>query len=205
MESIRDRTRRLLAGRQPRLIAGGGLVPAAVLLLLYERAGCEHVLFQVRTQQVLHHRGEIGLPGGRRDPQDDSLLATALRETEEEIGVGPADVEVLGRLDDAATRSTRFSITPFVAAVTREGPYPFRMAEREVQQLLEVPLDHLRDEQSVSWAVNEVDGEAVAERSFRYGEHLIWGATARIIGQYLDLLNLDLPPGADDAQGATGR
>ncbi len=65
----------------------GGHMPAAVLLLLYERDGQEHLLFQVRSQQVEHHKGEISLPGGGRDPEDESLLDTALRETDEEIGV----------------------------------------------------------------------------------------------------------------------
>ena len=196
MDTVRALSRRFLAAHQPVLIAGHGRTSAAVLLLLYERDGEEHILFQVRTQTVLHHKGEIGLPGGARDHEDGSLLATALRETHEEIGVGPSHVEVFGRLDDVPTRSSNYLIAPFVGAITRPGRYPFRTARREVHELLEVPLALLRSEEAVSWSVDEQDGEAVAERTFRYGEHLIWGATARIVGQYLDLLAQALAPRA---------
>ena len=194
MTDVRAVSRRLLAERRPASIAGRGRWPAAVLLLLYERDDEEHVLFQVRTQRVLHHRGEISLPGGAREAGDESLLATALRETEEEIGVSPSHVEVFGRLDEVATISSNYLIEPFAGAITRRGSYPFRCDEREVQELLEVPLAQLRGQRAGSWSVREL----IPERSFRYGEHLIWGVTARIVGQWLDLLAEagDPPPGA---------
>jgi 8-oxo-dGTP pyrophosphatase MutT (NUDIX family) len=187
-EDVRALSRALLAAHEPTLIGDEGRKRAAVLLLLYEREGQEHVLFQVRTQQVEHHKGEISLPGGASDPRDGSLRATALRETHEEIGVAPAHVEIFGRLDDVATRSSNYAIAPFVGAITEPGVYPFRTAPREVSQLLEVPLAHLRSDDAIEWEVREDEGEALAERSFRFGEHLIWGATARVVGQYVDLL-----------------
>ena len=187
-QDIRALSRALLAAHEPTLIADEGRKQAAVLLLLYEREGEEHVLLQVRTQQVEHHKGEISLPGGASDPRDGSLRATALRETHEEIGVAPEHVELFGRLDDVATRSSNYAIAPFVGAITERGRYAFRTAPREVSQLLEVPLSHLRGADAVEWSVREEEGEASAERSFRFGEHLIWGATARIVGQYVDLL-----------------
>ncbi len=207
MADVRALSRCLLAARRPASIAEQGRSPAAVLLLLYERDGEEHVLLQVRTQLVLHHRGEISLPGGARDARDDSLMATALRETEEEIGVSPSHVEVFGRLDDVATISSNYLIAPFVGAITRPGRYPFRTAGREVHELLEVPLAQLRSERAVSWSVRELDGEPAAERSFRYGEHLIWGATARMVGQYVDLLAEAGagPPGAEAGAAGAGR
>ena len=195
MTDVRTLSHHLVAERRPASIAERGLSPAAALLLLYERDGEEHVLFQLRTQRVLHHRGEISLPGGAREAEDESLLATALRETEEEIGVSPSHVEVFGRLDEVATISSKYRIAPFVGAITRPGRYPFRCDEREVQELLEVPLAQLCREREASWSVSERDGEAVPERSFRYGEHLIWGVTARAVGQYLDLLaEVGVPP-----------
>ncbi len=187
-QDVRALSRVLLAAHEPTLIGDEGRKRAAVLLLLYEREGEEHVLFQVRTQQVEHHKGEISLPGGASDPRDGSLRATALRETHEEIGVEPEHVKIFGRLDDVATRSSNYTIAPFVGAITEPGVYPFRSAPREVSQLLEVPLAHLRSDDAVEWSVREAEGEALAERSFRFGEHLIWGATARVVGQYLDLL-----------------
>ena len=187
-QDVRALSRALLAAHGPTLIGVEGRKRAAVLLLLYEREGEECVLFQVRTQLVEHHKGEISLPGGASDPRDGSLRATALRETHEEIGVAPEHVEIFGRLDDVATRSSNYAIAPFVGAIAEPGVYPFRIAPREVSQLLEVPLAHLRSEGAVEWSVQEDEGEALAERSFRFGEHLIWGATARVVGQYVDLL-----------------
>ena len=185
---MRALTRRLLASHQPAGPPGGAHGRAsAVLLLLYEEGGEEHVLFQRRTWRVRHHKGEISLPGGVRDPDDESLLATALRETHEEIGVAPEHVEVLGRLDSLETISG-YAITPYVGAITAPAPYPFAVAPREVEELLHVPLSYLRSDAAVEWAVRELDGERGAERSFRFGEHLIWGATARIVSNYLDLL-----------------
>lgn len=188
MEDVRALSRCLLAERQPVSFADEGRSVAAVLVLLYEYLGEEHILLQVRTDLVVHHKGEISLPGGARDAVDDSLVATALRETQEEIGVSPEHVEVFGPLDYVATIRSNFLIAPFVGAITKRGKYPFRTADREVRELLEVPLTHLRGERSVSWSANETYGELTPQRSFRYGEHLIWGATARILGQYLDLI-----------------
>jgi 8-oxo-dGTP pyrophosphatase MutT (NUDIX family) len=142
MTSTRDLLRPLLATYEPKLNDAPGLIPAAVMLLLYERDGEEHLLFQVRSQLVEHHKGEISLPGGARDPEDESLLATALRETHEEIGVAPEHIEVFGRIDDFTTR-TNFVMAPYVGASTAPAPYPFQAATLEVDQLLEVPLAHL--------------------------------------------------------------
>ena len=185
---MRELTRRMLEGYEPvALVERGDLREAAVLLLLYYEAGEEHVLFQLRTQRVRHHKGEISLPGGARDAGDGSLLATALRETHEEIGVAPEHVEVLGQLDDVATRSN-YAVTAFVGAIEGPAPYPFVSHPREVEELLHVPLAQLRSENAVEWMVREVEGDRGAERSYRHGEHLIWGVTARIVTNYLAVL-----------------
>ena len=189
MSDIRAISRRLLAARRPLTVDDRTRTPAAVLLLLHDDGGAEHVLCQLRTHTVQHHKGEISLPGGRRDADDPSLLHTALRETQEEIGVAPEDIEVFGQLDDVPTRASNYVITPFVGAITAAGPYEFRTARREVAELLRVPLDHLRDDAAVRWSVLEVDGDRSAEREFHYGEQRIWGATARVLGQYIDLLD----------------
>jgi 8-oxo-dGTP pyrophosphatase MutT (NUDIX family) len=181
---VRDLVRQLVANHEPALVAAEGLVPAAVLMLLYERDGAEHLLFQVRSQHVEHHKGEISLPGGARDPGDDSLLTTALRETHEEIGVAPDHVEVFGRLDDVVTR-TNFVMAPYVGAITAPAPYAFRFARREVDLLLEVPLPYLVSGEGWEWTVNPLGQEA---RAYRYEEHLIFGATARVVSQFLDML-----------------
>ena len=190
---MRDLTRKLLAARVHRVEAPEAAGrPSAVLLLLYEQGGEEHVLFQVRTSHVHAHKGEISLPGGARDPEDETLLATALRETHEEIGVRPEDVEVLGGLDELTTRSG-YTITPYVGAIVAPGPYPFALAHREVAELLTVPVSHLTDTTNHEWSVRELDGVRAAERAFLYEGHRIWGATARIVGGYLDLLASAVP------------
>lgn len=184
---MRELVRSALARHEARGLNGSGLREAAVLLLLYESAGVDHVLFQVRTQRVRFHKGEISLPGGGIDATDRGPLEAALRETREEIGVAPEHIEVLGRLDGLATRSG-FAVTPFVGAMTLGAPYPFALADREVAELLTVPLPHLRSEEAVRWVLRELDGERAAEREFHYGEHRIWGVTARILGNFFDVL-----------------
>jgi len=188
MTDFRALSRQLIAAHQPVRVEGEGLRASAVLLLLYEQQGREYVLFQERTQEVLHHKGEISLPGGRRDPEDSTLEHTALRETDEEIGVTRDHIELFGALDEVATRSSNYVISPFVGAITRSGEYPFRMAQSEVKELVVVPLDYLTDAAHAEWQVIEDGEEAIAEREFHFEGHRIWGATARIVGQYLDLL-----------------
>lgn len=164
----------------------GDLRPSAVMLLLVGEPGREDVVFQVRTQTVRHHKGEISLPGGRRDDADESYLQTALRETEEEVGVPAEAIHVLGALDDVETIGSRHLIRPYVG-VLASGVTPRITAAREVHELLHVPLSHLRGEASHIWKVAEGPGGPEAQRAYGYEGHVIWGATARIVGQFLDL------------------
>jgi 8-oxo-dGTP pyrophosphatase MutT (NUDIX family) len=174
--------RRALRGYVPLTIEDGvERRRAAVMLLVHPLAGTDEILFQVRTQRVRFHKGEISLPGGGIDPGDTSPLHAALRETDEEIGVHPGHIEVLGALDQIATRSSNYLVTPFVGVVTAETPYPFALANREVAELLAIPIDHLRSDAAVRWSVSDLEG-GTAEREFFFGEHRIWGATARILG-----------------------
>ena len=165
----------------------GALKPSAVLLLLMGLAGEEEIPFQVRTQTVRHHKGEISLPGGRRDPEDVSFLHTALRETEEEVGVPRDAVHVLGALDDVETVGSGHLIRPYVG-VLAAGVRPRITAAREVHELLSVPLAHLRDERARVWKVVENEGVPQPTPAFEYEGHVIWGATARIVGQFLELI-----------------
>ncbi len=181
---MRDLVRRVMARHEPNMLVAEGFPPAAVMILLYERDGEEHILFQVRSQHVEHHKGEISFPGGAKDLEDESLLITALREVEEEIGVAREHVEVFGRFGDRTTRS-RFLMTSFVGAITHPAPYAFQIAGHEVDELLEVPLRHLLDPISIEIAQTESGQEM---RSFRFGEHLIYGVTARVLSDFLDIV-----------------
>lgn len=173
-------------GYTPTEIPLGDLRPSAVMLLLAGPVGAEDVVFQVRTTTVRHHKGEISLPGGRRDEGDESFLHTALRETEEEVGVPREAVRVLGALDDVETVGSRHLIRPYVG-VLAEGVTPHITAAREVSELLAVPLAHLRDEGCRVWKPVEDHGMPSATPAFDYQGHIIWGATYRIVLQFLDL------------------
>ena len=181
---MRESVREAIEGYEPQRMEGDDLVPAAVMVLLYERDGEEHLLFQVRTHHVEHHKGEISLPGGAKDPEDGTLLVTALRETEEEIGVAASDIEIYGQLDDTPTRSN-FVMSPFVGAITAPGPYPFEFAEIEVAELLEVPLSGLLSGEALEWTEPR---PGMRMPAFRHGEHLIFGATARVIDSFVRLI-----------------
>ena len=162
-----------------------------MLLLLYVKDGKHCVLLNKRTERVEHHKGEISFPGGTRDPADASLLDTALRETCEEMGVGPQDVEVLGELDDAQT-TTSYLISPYVGAIPY--PYDFAPSDGEVAEVLEVPLDALLDPDNARDEVRIADGLRVSSPVYSYRGHLIHGATARILDRLLGLLRT-LPEG----------
>ncbi|MEX2031904.1 MAG: CoA pyrophosphatase, partial [Dehalococcoidia bacterium] len=153
---------------------------------LHGPVGDERVVFQVRTTTVRHHKGEISLPGGRRDDTDASFLHTALRETHEEVGIPPDVIRILGALDDVETFGSRNLIRPYVGLVA-EGVEPSITARREVQQLLHVPLAHLLSPEARVWKVADRDGHLESTPAFDYEGHVIWGATARVVTQFLDL------------------
>jgi 8-oxo-dGTP pyrophosphatase MutT (NUDIX family) len=181
-----EQIRQALASHTPRRIERDGLPRAAVLIALYERDATHHVILQVRSEIVEHHKGQISFPGGAEDPGDVDLLMTALRESEEEIGLHRDDVEVLGQLDDIVTISN-FIVSPYVGRVTRPGPYPFAPSGYEVAELLEVPLPHLHDPSTLNREPAPWRERLVPPPSYSFGEHVIWGATARVLQQFLEL------------------
>ncbi|HEX2174208.1 MAG TPA: CoA pyrophosphatase [Dehalococcoidia bacterium] len=156
--------------------------PAGVVLLLYGEGRDDRIIYTVRTSLVEHHKGEVSFPGGMRDEEDESLRHTALREAHEEIGVDPADVEIVGELDEILTRKSNFVITPFVGVIPY--PYEFRPNPHEVEEVLAVPISHLLDRRNV-----EADPDFGYH--YRYQHHVIWGATARITTEFLDLIAPD--------------
>jgi 8-oxo-dGTP pyrophosphatase MutT (NUDIX family) len=178
-------TRARLAGRQRRVVVGGPLVKAAVLVPLVDR-GEPCLVFAKRTDRVGTHRGQISFPGGRVDPSDAGFLEAALRESEEEIGLPRTAVEPLGALDDTETVATQFIITPFVGVV--RTPVAWQPDGHEIEKVIEVPVAALlaqgcfRVEQ---WTRSGVTRDVYF---YDYRDTTIWGATARILKQYLDLV-----------------
>ena len=178
--------RRILSQNPKKALVDSSLTPAAVILLLYPKGGEYRILLNKRSDSVEDHKGEIAFPGGRKDDEDLTLQDTALRETYEEMGVRPQDVEVLGELDDVPTISN-YLISPYVGAIAHS--YPFRPNEREVEEVLEIPVAALRDSDNRRDEVRIVNGGLVDNPSYAYGGHLIHGATAKVLGRFLELLD----------------
>jgi 8-oxo-dGTP pyrophosphatase MutT (NUDIX family) len=173
---ITDRLARLSALGSPQ--AAAGLRQAAVLVPLVDRAGGMTVLLMQRTQHLRHHPGQISFPGGGIEPSDADAVAAALRETAEEIGVGRAHIDVVGRLEPIVT-GTGFHITPIVgivAAAAEVNIDPF-----EVEYVFEVPLAFALDARHHEVHTREFNGAPVSYYVVNYEGHAIWGATARIL------------------------
>jgi 8-oxo-dGTP pyrophosphatase MutT (NUDIX family) len=178
-------TRQRLGARQRRVVVGGPLVKAAVLVPIVDR-GEPFLVFAKRTDRVGTHRGQISFPGGRVDPADEGFLDAALRESEEEIGLPRGAVETLGALDDTETVATQFVITPFVGFV--RTPVAWQPDGHEIEKVIEVPLAALRDHANLRVEHRERDGVLHEVLFWDYQGETIWGATARILKQYLDVL-----------------
>lgn len=179
-----EELRAALAVRTERAAPSGSFVPSAVLVLVYTSGDDHSVLLHKRSQRVVHHKGDIAFPGGVQE-EGESLLDTALRETHEEIGVDPADVEVLGRLDDTPT-TANYLISPYVGTIP--SPYEFRPNGDEVEALLEAPVSGLLNPENRRDDVRLVDGELKRIPCFAHDGHLIVGATAMILGALVELI-----------------
>jgi 8-oxo-dGTP pyrophosphatase MutT (NUDIX family) len=183
----RENIRLALSRREKAVARIEGYTPAAVLIPLYERDGDCHLVFTRRTEIVNHHKGQISFPGGGRHFEDRTLMDTALRESWEEIGLNPEDAEVLGELDDIATYTTNFVISPFVAAIPY--PYEFRPSPYEVGEIIEVPLSVLVDKNNFSQEVVSLGDQLILQYFYRHGHQVIYGATARILKQFLEIVS----------------
>ncbi len=176
--------RQRLAARKRRTLEERRWQRAAVLVPLYSTSAGPFVLFTKRTDTVEHHKGQISFPGGAADPTDPDALTTALRETQEELGIAPHDVNVLGALDDVPTVVSGFVITPFVGIVPH--PYPLRISPVEIAEVLFVPLAIFQDPSKMRVEERDREGERVQVYFFYHGPHEIWGATARIMKSLVD-------------------
>ena len=163
----------------------GTALKAGVLVLLYESGGELRLLLTRRTERVLHHRGQISFPGGEQHPGE-SLEATALRETAEELGLDLGPVRVLGRLTPLYIPPSNYCIYPTVAFLP--GPPVFRSQPDEVAELVEVPLSHLIDPANRRRETRTVGGRAAVVPFYEYRGHQVWGATAMVLAEFLVLL-----------------
>ncbi len=172
----------------PPVPAGRGALPAAVLVPLYVAEGAWRILFTRRTEAVDVHPGQVSFPGGRIEPEDGGPEQAALREAQEEIGLRPQDVQLLGRLDPLLT-VTRFVVTPVVGVMP--WPYSLRLNPLEVAAAFGVPVDWLADPANVELRARPpgLPGDRQSVVYFKpYAGQVIWGATARMTMDLLSLL-----------------
>ena len=161
---------------------------AAVALLLRPREQLELLLIKRATHDADPWSGHMALPGGRRDESDANLRATAMRETEEEVGITLTHEDYIGALDEVAPVTRRLPpimIAPFIFAVPTSSATTLNSAE--VEAAVWVPLSALRDENAASEILIELEAGARAFPSFTVGEYVVWGLTHRILTQFLDL------------------
>ena len=159
------------------------LRPAAVLVPLAERGGELVMLFTERTHTVSDHPGQVAFPGGMAEPQDPDLVVTALRESEEEIGLRPAQVEVAGYLPAQAV-ITGYAVLPVVGFY--DPAFEARIDPVEVAGVFEVPLAFLRNRENLIRIDRERNGAILPTYEYHYDGHRIWGATALMVRQFIE-------------------
>ena len=187
-ESVIEQVRRRLAAYAAREMANDGWPRAGVLVPLYVQSGELHVVLTKRTERVQAHKGEVSFPGGSMEAGDADLSVTALRESEEEIGLLREHVRIIGRLDELVT-ITNFHVSAFVGEIDAAAlPYVWRPHAAEVARVLEVPLGHLLDGANLVEVPRQRDGQLVLVEGVRFGEEIIFGATWRLLRNFLDIV-----------------
>jgi 8-oxo-dGTP pyrophosphatase MutT (NUDIX family) len=171
---------------RPLILPGLDLREASVLIPLFSRRGIPHVLFTKRTESLRNHAGQISFPGGARDASDRTPLHTALRETREELGIPPEAVDVLGLLEEIPT-ITQFRVLPFVGVIPSDFAYVVNAAE--IEEIIEIPISHLLRPEIHRMQKQEIFGREREIYFYDYGKHVIWGATARMLRNLLQVVS----------------
>lgn len=154
------------------------LRPAGVLIPVIEREAGLTVLLTRRSAELKHHAGQISFPGGRMEEFDKDVQATALRETHEEVGIPPENVDVIGYLEPMPT-VTGYAVTPVIGLV--DIPESLNIDRNEVECVFEVPLEFLLDKRNATASERDFRGRKIAIVEFQFEEHRIWGATAYML------------------------
>ncbi|MCB2185992.1 MAG: CoA pyrophosphatase [Deltaproteobacteria bacterium] len=174
-----------LGQHHPRRIPGTQAKPAAVLMPLRDDGEVVSMIFTKRTATLPDHPGQISFPGGRAETTDPDLAATALRETHEEIGVAPWEVRLLARQDQVVT-VTNYLVTPYLGMVAGEAR--FHLNTWEVARLVEVPFVKVLDPAAYQQVVIDWRGVKLPQTALIQGEDVIWGATHRMLQNFLAAL-----------------
>ena len=158
---------------------------AAVLIPIFYKNRTAHLLFTKRTDKVEHHKGQISFPGGVKDPGDKDLMQTALRETEEEMGIAPDDVTILGKTDTFLT-NTNYLVTPYVGYFAY--PYDYHINYDEISRVIEVPVAHLLTPEIFETRIMKRDGFTWRVHFYQYQEESIWGVTGFLLSNFLNIV-----------------
>lgn len=178
--------------RKPLVLDPPKFKHAAVLIPIYSEEDQLKLILTKRTETLKHHKGEISCPGGRKEESDKDLIETALRETEEEIGVRQNQVKILGRLDDLFT-ITRYIITPFIGSI--HGQIELKSCDAEVAEILHIPLRLFLREDKFAEKAFERNGVQYPLYYYYWENYEIWGATAYILNNFIELI-FDFQPSA---------
>ncbi len=194
---------KMLEGQKPGINAQLGMTPnprpghqiytevedsclkAGVLVLFYLHEGRPHLVLTRRTDRVDFHKGQISFPGGRQETGE-NLEQAALREAREELDVDPDSIRILGMLTPLFIPPSNYCIYPVVAVT--EGRPEFHPSELEVAEILEIPLDHLIDPQNIRREIWTLRGVDVEVPFYAFGDHKIWGATAMVLAELLEMI-----------------
>jgi len=195
-ESFDQRLAAVLEAREPNRVQIDDAKDAAVLIPIVAQPE-PTVIFTVRTDTLPSHKGQISFPGGSIDDTDPSAVHAALREAEEEIGLDPASVKVLGELDTTPTFVSGYVVTPFVGWLSEEPQLDPNPAE--VAEILHVPLSQLVEEIRREPGFKH-EGRAFPTEAWVWNGHVIWGVTARIVRHFLEIL---AEAGLTEAPGPT--
>ena len=181
--------RETLNSRKPKRIhdAPSHYRHAGVLIPILAENGVHKVLFTKRTDIVEHHKGQISFPGGAADAEDNSIKETVIRETYEEIGLPEEDVEILGRVDDTLTLESSFVVHPFVGLIHNRNN--FVISKKEVKRIIKVPWNSLISSTMEERTCSVERGGVIYQTpAFEYDGDVIWGATAKMMQNFLDIL-----------------
>jgi len=178
-----EQLRQHFAALTKKCISDASRTPSAVILPVYYFRDEYYILFIKRTETVRDHKGQISFPGGRYETPDKTMLHTALRECTEEIGVPADKIDILGELDECATSSSNYIISAYAGLIPY--PYDFKIDRDEIDRIIKVPVAVLLDKK-----YQRANPEILAGQIppvYRYGNEVIWGATAQILNQFLGI------------------
>ena len=180
-----DRIRQFFETYQYKKCENRNLIRAAVLILLFERNKKIHIVLTRRTLEVEHHKGQVSFPGGMSEDSDATIVDTALREAEEEIGLAKKSVDILGILSDYPTYSG-FCVTPVIAFLA--SPPIFSINKREVSEIFDVPMSFFLDSGNMRVEQRLHNDKIIDVYFYTYENYDIWGVTAGIIHSFLSVL-----------------